>query len=356
MELNYSDIVAGLIITAITILSSSFFKVFWNRQLYLVIDRPMNFPNPLRTGYQVSVSIINRGKDKEENIEVLFHNTRSLKLIATNYSAVSVNGHRITIDRLLAGTEITFSLNVISDYEYNILPLPTIKSNDANGKSFKSFSDVPQSKKTYISLGMSIVFLLTFMVFFPRIFNGAKEAYDWYIYSDYNDMGFSVDEYSINKTIDGFTFKNGDFPIYLNSFIYENNTATYKFTIKNNKLDPVSGRVSFVPRDRAAYFNEYEAIEEKYQSLNPQKYLELVNGLDEKYFLNGLKTQYFTIPPMQSIKLEIKRPLPKGIGYNDMRLLFNLKQEGLGKYEDASITFDSQKNKDVSKILNQYIK
>ncbi|SAE34254.1 Uncharacterised protein [Enterobacter cloacae] len=173
----------------------------------------MKFPYEDSQSYKVIATVINKGKDKESKVKLSFPNVRNVEVIACSYESVQVDNHIVTIDRLLAGTEINLVLLISSDYTYEQSFMPSITSDDTNGKTYKALTDVPPSGSAFVLGGMGAVFLLCFLFLLPTISDKGEELYNWYKYGDFNNKGFSLSKYTTMDSIDSFSFKNNDIPI-----------------------------------------------------------------------------------------------------------------------------------------------
>ncbi|EGF1422358.1 hypothetical protein IB305_004765 [Salmonella enterica] len=245
---------------------------------------------------------------------------------------------------------------VKSQYKYSGDFLPIIKSDDKDGRCYTKLSDAPASGATYVAWGVIGIFMILFFFFIPTVFKKSEEFINWYNYHEFNDSGFSFDDYANYDAVDKFKFKGNDTPISLNSFDVSDGIATYTFIVRNNQVDNLNVSVSFIPRNEDSYTKEYNVIFEKFIYSDYDKYVEINESLNKKYFIYEGKPSNSLIPSMQSKKIQISRKVIPGMSMQDFNIKFRLKLESSEKYRGTVIMFSSQKNKEVNTILSSSFK
>lgn len=79
------------------------------RQLYLSFEDVLPCTLPENNGYTANIRLYNKGKDKENKIEIIFPRTSTCQILSSNYPTVSNEGARILIDRILPKQTIILS-------------------------------------------------------------------------------------------------------------------------------------------------------------------------------------------------------------------------------------------------------
>ncbi|EET6513731.1 hypothetical protein [Escherichia coli] len=356
MNFSLSDVITGLVTAVLTWISGRFFSLFRTRQLYLLIDHPMYYPIGNSRNLRYTVTVFNKGKEKESNVEISFPQAQSIKVLSSDYESFSIANKKLTIDRILSDSQYFFVVEVESQYKYSGDFLPIIKSDDKDGRCYTKLADVPASGATYVAWGAVFIFMILFFFLIPTVFKKSEEFINWYNYHEFNDNGFSFDDYTNYDAVDKFKFKGNDTPISLNSFDVNDGIATYAFIVRNNQIDNLNVNVSFIPRDEDSYTKEHNIIFDKFIYSDYDKYIKLNKSLSKKYFIYEGKPSKSIIPSMQSKKIEISRKVTPGMSMQDFNIKFRLKLESSEKYRDTVIIFSSQKNKEVNTILSSSFK
>lgn len=356
MNFSLSDVITGLVTAVLTWISSRFFSLFRARQLYLLIDNPMYYPIGNNRNLRYTVTVFNKGKEKESNVEISFPQAQSVKVLSSDYESFSIANKKLTIDRILSDSQYFFVVEVKSQYKYSGDFLPIIKSDDKDGRCYTKLSDIPASGATYVAWGVIFIFMILVFFLMPAAFKKSEEFINWYNYHEFNDSGFSFNDYANYDAVDKFKFKGNDTPISLNSFDVSDGIATYTFIVRNNQIDNLNVNLSFIPRNEDSYNKEYKVISDNFIYSDYNKYLKLNESLNKKYFIYEGKSSSSLVPSMQSKKIQISRKITPGMSMQDFNIKFRLKLESSEKYSDTVIMFSSQKNKEVNTILSSSFK
>lgn len=356
MNFSLGDVITGLATAILTWISGRFFSIFRARQLYMLIDNPMCYPDWDNRYLRYTMTVFNKGKDKEENVEISFPQSQSIKILSSDYGSYSISDKKLFIDRVLPDSKYIFIIEVEGNYKYSGDFLPRIKSNDKDGHCYTRLTSVPASGRTYVTGGCAFIFMILFFFMMPTVFDKGTEFFNWYNYHEFNNNGFLFENYTNHDAIDKFKFKGNDTPITLNSFDLTDGIATYVFIVRNNQIDNLTAKATFIPRDKEIYEKESNIIFEKFIYKDYNKYIKLNNELKEKYFFYTGKIDDLFIHPMQSMKIQLSRKITPGMGIQDFNIEFSLKLESSEKYRDTVIIFNSQKNKEVSTLLSSAFK
>jgi hypothetical protein len=221
-----------LIPVLLTPLINRFISTFRIRQLYISFDEVLPCVLPETIGFVASVNIYNKGKDKENKVEVSFPNCSLCQVLASNYNGVSVESNKLLVDRILPKQTIVLSVYLNSAVAMSRLSKPSIKSEDANGKAYYGRGNVPPSLGPAV-MGLSIgsAILITFMYI---MISGSNIFYPYYTLR-YNSLmaqgitpsGFS-DNYLVSKS--GFSSES---PIKMDKPYVENSRIVIPLKIKN---------------------------------------------------------------------------------------------------------------------------
>ncbi|HBV2561443.1 TPA: hypothetical protein MDS15_003443, partial [Klebsiella pneumoniae] len=111
-------------------------------ELYAAIDYPLKPLNNSLKNNTTILYVINKGKDKENNIEVHLPKNKFIKILSKSNVNAEVVDDKIKIKRLLSKEDITMTISYFGD----ILAkdnLPYIFSDNATGKSYIDKKHLP---------------------------------------------------------------------------------------------------------------------------------------------------------------------------------------------------------------------
>ncbi|MDH0637289.1 hypothetical protein N5D52_10075 [Pseudomonas sp. GD03860] len=249
-----SDIAIKAIITLmITMFSNKILSTLRVRQLYLAAEQILDCHDINVEGYTASITVFNKGKDKEKGIEIIFPATTFCQVISQSQSGISYEKNIIKIDRLAPKEKLSLMVFVKGHNKINKKNLPTIKSEDTRGRSFWGAENV------WPSLGPAVLSLSFVIGLF------ALGGYATWSGQNLHQTFFKARYHGI--------YQQGFLP----SIISDNYIAS-KLPFFDQKL-PITVDPLYV-KDKMIYFPVHVTNTEK----NPQKIEASISGIDIKYY------------------------------------------------------------------------
>lgn len=294
-------------------------------ELYAAIDYPLKPLNNRLKNNTTIIYVINKGKDKESNIEIHLPKNKFIKILSKDNVHAEVIDDKIKIKRLVSKEDVTMTVGYFGE----ILSkdnLPYIFSDNATGKSYidKKFIPIGRGPTFFLATTFFILVAAVSSLFIFRIdpFDYVSERYNHYKYENFYKSGFDVSPYGIDKKLENYDIKNNELPVVITDFKATNKIITFKFKVINKIYPNAIAYASFdLPN-----FNEYKKrknkIDEdylkdkdypkyskKYDDLSAEfRYPE--NSLSEKVSIKNGETKFLTLT----------RNNPKGLTYDDLNI------------------------------------
>jgi hypothetical protein len=132
----------------------------------------LSFDSPLQCydlnvkGYTATLTIYNKGKDKEKSVTIIIPKAAKCAILSCDYPSITCENDTLTIDRLLPKQTVNICIYIESHEQLSGKNRPHIKSEDANGKAYASRSDVPASMGPTVlsaSICLSLLALMGYM-------------------------------------------------------------------------------------------------------------------------------------------------------------------------------------------------
>lgn len=92
---NIFSVFKFLVPMLLTPIINRFVSTFRIRQLYLSFDEILPCILPEAVGFVVCVRIYNKGKDKENKVEVIFPSSSFCQILASDYPGVSIDNNKL---------------------------------------------------------------------------------------------------------------------------------------------------------------------------------------------------------------------------------------------------------------------
>lgn len=144
--------VGSLILTAvITIIINIVFSFLRKRQLYLSCDDILKCHDQNVDGHTATLIVYNKGKDKEQDVRIIFPPSIHVQLLSTDQPGIKLEGNIISIERVLPKDEIKLSVFIGGKSPVSGSDYPVLKSADADGAIFFQRSSVPPSIGPFIA-------------------------------------------------------------------------------------------------------------------------------------------------------------------------------------------------------------
>ncbi|WP_187978434.1 MULTISPECIES: hypothetical protein [Pseudomonas] len=175
------NLIGTLFLTAII---NRFISSFRIRQLYLSCDDCMSCYEKEVSGCTLTLTIVNKGKDKEEKVKIRFPSVNVIQVISVSAGGVTAEGNEIFVDRVLPDETVKMVVYV-DDFDFKKkASRPSIKSSDANGKVFNKRGSIPPSvgpTVRFLSFCLALFILAFYLGYTGRdpfsIYYGVRYSY-----------------------------------------------------------------------------------------------------------------------------------------------------------------------------------
>ena len=274
----------------LTPLINRFISSFRVRQLYLAFDDSLQSVLPENEGHITNFRIYNKGKDKENNVQVLIPSTSSCHILSTNYPLATSDKDKISIDRILPGQVVELTVFVESSRGLSANNKPIIKSDDANGKSYNQRASVPPSLGPAV-LTFSIL-LTVAAAFFYVMLSGINFMHPYYVirYSTLLEQGFEPAFFSGTDFISAAP-TGARPPIWMNEPYIENSQIIIPIQLKNNTKEKVIITIRSDYQDKAYRF-EHDRVSR--EDIDTSEQVKGWRSVDRKYGYSD--TDYMYVP------------------------------------------------------------
>ncbi|MDD8605778.1 hypothetical protein LAX06_20190 [Escherichia coli] len=294
-------------------------------ELYAAIDYPLK---PLNKSLKYNTTIlyvINKGKDKESNIEIHFPKNKFIKILSKSNINAEVSDEKIKINRLLSKEEITMTVSYFGD----ILAkdnLPYIFSDNATGKSYIDKKLIPIGRgptffivTTFLITAIAISSLFVFKI---DPFDYASDKYNHYKYENFYNSGFNLSRYVISEKLKNYDIKNNELPVTITSFNVTPKQITFKLKVTNKIYLNATAFVSFDLQNYKQFKKKKDKIEEEY--LNNKNYKDYSKKYDDlraefRYPANSASDKV-NIKMGESKFLTLTRDIPSGLTPDDLNI------------------------------------
>lgn len=230
------------------------------RQLYVAVEEILDCHDINIEGYTASITVYNRGKDKEKGIEVLLPETTLCQVISQSSSGVSFQDNCIKIDRLAPNETISLTVFIKGHNKLSKSKLPKVKSEDTTGRAFWGKANVWPSLGPLVLTTSIILGVFSITAYMAWSAGGPDKAYYSIRYRSLHQQGFTPSIVSDNHIIS-------------KSSIFE---KTYPFKVES--IEALKKNIKFVIRLTNT---------EK----NPQKIEIRISGIDMEYYYKSNKLQ-----------------------------------------------------------------
>ncbi|MFJ4118289.1 hypothetical protein ACIPV9_17945 [Pseudomonas psychrophila] len=337
---------------ALTTMFNKFLSTFRIRQLYLAFENVLECHDPSVKGYTVSLSVYNKGKDKEKEVEILFPHAGSCQILASSYPSVVSSGNAITIDRVLPKQVVSIAVFVEGVEKLSRKNRPIIKSEDANGKSYPSKSEVPPS------MGPSLLFVsgcLAFLLFMGHSFWTGKDPLWMYYsikYSEQIAQGMKVSWVGDNHLISSGSSKN--MVIEALPLSISKGKVVFQYRVRNTTAKPLYVSVHF--SSNTDYYSEISSISrQELKEVSEKKRAEI----DARYWESSEydPESYISetaIPPGQEKIFSVRKAKPAGADPEKLEITLSMEGETVeGKVFKDYYRFAPAKSESEKKFWEQ---
>lgn len=242
--------IVTLMITAFLNKALSIFRI---RQLYVAVDNILDCHDININGYTSTLTIYNRGKDKEKAIQVIIPETNFCQIIAQSMPGVTYKDNLITIDRLAPGETLTLSVFIKGRNKLHKNLLPIIKSEDITGRPFWGRENVWPSLGPAVR-GISLLGGLTALtVFIIWKAGGPDQAYYNLRYHNLHGQGFTPDFTSDNYLISKLSIFEDKYPFTVKPLYTKSGKLYFPVTITNTEASPQNIKIGIAGIDSEYY-------------------------------------------------------------------------------------------------------
>ena len=207
-------VVAAAVTFFVTLILNKFLSAFRYRQLYATIyDDVEDVYGGGRRGRSLTVVMGNKGKDKEEDVELNFLDADFVELISSDALGCIASGRSIKVDRLVPGEKIRACVFIEGAQSKFTRKNVKLRSAEANGMMFFSHGREP------VGLGPVFLFISFFAVFGGWMFYGISTGlgpdylFSHVRYWNFYESGFKVRSYTGSRLLDGISPIAEEYPI-----------------------------------------------------------------------------------------------------------------------------------------------
>lgn len=233
-------VVAAVVTFFVTLLLNKFLSAFRYRQLYATMyDYVEDVYSGGRMGRSLTVIIGNKGKDREENIELHFLEAGFIKLISSDSLGCMISGGSIKVDRLVPGEKIRACIFLEGAQSKFTKKNIKLRSAEANGSVFFNHGREP------VGLGPIFLSISLFSVIFGWIFYGISAGlgpdylFSHARYWSFYESGFKVRSYTGSRLLDGISPFAKEYPIQYRDGWAEEDTVILVFDVVNTASVPI---------------------------------------------------------------------------------------------------------------------
>lgn len=342
-QLNvFLKVVYGVILTFIL---NKIISLFRAPQLYLAFYDVFRSVDKSVVGCSATITISNKGKDKEKAVEIVFPDANLCKIVSCDYVAVSSTGNVINIDRVLAGQVVNFVVLIdgVSDLKDH---KPVLRSESTNGKTYNGRGKAPISAGPFI---FSLSVLIMFMSFFVYIIKTEQQpSYPylamryWSFYAD----GFHSYRRSDNYIVSGTPWFENNYPLSYAGVVGEKGKIGLVFTLVNNTSSDMEIVYGFEIANRREYIDEYLKAN-KVKDLDSRR--KAVEEVDFRYNVmpySVLGEKKVVVAPGERLRFEVVRPFDRRVSIKDLSVRIAVEgfQDGNEKAFSDEYIFDPAVN------------
>lgn len=309
----------------LTTLLNKVLSIFRPRSLYLSIDRLLDCHDAANEGYTATLTLYNKGTNKEENVEIFFPLTKNIQIISSDHYEAKVDEQTIKVDRILPKTTITLFVYLNGAKRISENRKPIIKSKDANGTSYFG-SHVPVSK-AYVTAAVSITLVMLALTTYSAISdNDLSYAYYKIRYPSLLKQGFTPASYSANRLISPVPLSEVPYPLEIIEPLIKSNSLITAIKIKNIlDVEIVATLRRDRPREYISQVRKTFRLEKAEQEL-AQTALAHKYGIDRDQDYNSSEAR---LAPGQTKTLELETTVLMNTQLDDQ--IFDLSIDGQDK-------------------------
>jgi len=351
-QLNvFLKVVYGVILTFVL---NKIISLFRTPQLYLAFYDVFRSVDKSVVGCSATVTISNKGKDKEKAVEVVFPDANLCKVISCDYVAISSTGNAVNIDRVLAGQVVNFVVLIdgVSDLKKH---KPMLRSETANGKTYEGRGRAPISAGPVV-FGLSVIIML--MSFFAYIAKTEQEPSYPYLamrhWSFYMD-GFHSFRRSDNYFVSGTPWFENTYPLSYAGVLGGNGEIGLVFTLVNNTSSDIELVYGFDVANRREYIDEYLKANKIKDPDSRRRAFEEVQLRYNVMPYSLLGEKKVVVAPGKHLRFEVLRPLDHKLSMKDLSVRIAIEgfQDGTDKAFADEYIFDPTANDNAkTKLLD----
>lgn len=349
-QLNvFLKVVYGVILTFVL---NKIISLFRTPQLYLAFYDVFRSVDKGIVGCSATITISNKGKDKEKAVEIVFPDAHLCKLVSCDYVAVSSTGNVINIDRVLAGQVVNFVVLVdgVSDLKKH---KPVLRSETANGKTYEGRGRAPISAGPVV---FSLSVIIMFMSFFVYIIKTEQEPSYPYLamryWSFYMD-GFHSHRRSDNYIVSGTPWFESNYPLSYAGVIGGSEKLGLAFTLVNNTSSDIELVYGFEVANQREYIDEYLKANKVKDLDSRRKAKEEVQLRYNVMPYSLLGEKKVVVAPGKHLRFEVLRPLDHRVSMKDLSVRIAVEgfQDGTDKAFSDEYIFDPAANDNAKNKL-----
>lgn len=357
-----TDILKVITSFFVALVLNKFLSLFRKRQLYLSCWNSLNNTTLSDNAITINASIFNKGKDKEKNVEIKVPNGMSCSVIASDYD-VKTDAGIVKIDRVLANSKISLVLLIEGTRVLDKSTMPSIRSEDADGKTYLTKDSVPPGAGSFILGGAVFAAVLSYMVISMQTEDnplaGPLKSYNYLIYNKMYSSGFSISPIGNSLVIDNYNLHTNELPVEIIDAKIEGNELIFKFRVLNKTSNSltVSGKWKIYKNFQfmSEHVDTFDYKDEKKRNEEELKVYKKYNVefSDDNGFLMERMADKIEVPANSISYLIVKRKYTPELTYNDLNIEFTFSGGAGERFQEADMLFTAGRSSLSNKVLNK---
>ena len=346
----------------VALVLNKFLSIFRKRQLYLSCWNSLSKTSISDNAIVINASVFNKGKDKEKNVEIKVPNGMSCTVIASDHDATT-EGSFVKIDRILANKKISMVLLIEGTRVLDKSTMPSIRSEDTDGKTYLSKDSVPPSAGSFILGGAIFAAFFSYMVISIQTEDnplaGPLKAYNYMIYNNMYNSGLSINPIGNGLITENYNLRANEYPIEIIDAKIEKNQIMFKFRIINKTSEALKVSGGWRIYKNFQYISEHvDTFDYKDEKKREEEEIRVykkynVEFVSDNGYLMEKPKERVEVPANSVGYIIINRKYSPSITYNDLNIEFNFSGGSGEIYQEADMLFTAKNSNISSTILDK---
>lgn len=354
-DMPYIDLIMRVLFGVIfTFILNKMLSIFRIRQLYVACYDILECREPGVKGFTASITIYNKGKDKEKSVEITIPDATLCQILSSSTENIVCEDNSFKIDRILPKEIISASIFFASESKPKSKKL-TIRSEDTNGHAFWKKEDIPPSAGPAFAIFSALIVALTLMGYGALTQKNPSDLYNSIRYGQLLKQGFTPSIISDNVVISKTSIFSEKYPIQLSNYYKKDKNLVLEFTTHNPLENEIYASTHFSYNLESEY---YEKLSDIRRIKDPVAQDAAQKELESKYYhLDPIRTPVnpeITLQPGETKTVALQIPItdPIRIKHIEAQIWF----EGINNGEKFRDTYQysaikSPQKEDIEKLI-----